>query len=419
MQQEIVLAILALSVGLWVSEVIPLFVTSLLASFLLMTVGGFPTQEVLAPYFDPVIVLFLGGFLLAQAMHRHHLDHYAAQLLLSRIGQRPSTFLLGMMYFTAFLSLWMSNTAAAALMIPIAVFILAENGMMASGTPTPFGRAMILGVAYAATLGGIGSLIGSPPNAIAAKFLKEQGIQLSFLDWMIYALPFVTLAILVAWGVLIFLNRPQIDTIQFEKMDIQFTFPQKKLLGVFVVTVAGWLTTSLTGLSSSQVALGASILLFMTKILDAEDLHKISWETLLLFGGGLSLGNALTKVGIGDQLVIFVESYLVGIPSFFMLFGFILLGVVATMVASNTAAAAILIPLAMPLADPLGMTPLLVAMVIAMGVSLDFMIPVGTPPSAIAHSTGLVRVPEMVRNGILVNFSTSLLLATLFYFFFF
>ena len=406
------------AIFLWVSEVLPLYITSMFASFLLIVISDFSTKEVFHPYFDPVIMLFLGGFLLARALNKYRIDHFGAQLLLSRVGTKPSTFLLALMFFTAFLSLWISNTASAAIMIPLSILVLSENKLLNLPTKSSFGRSMILGVAYAATLGGIGSIVGSPPNAIAVKYLAEINIHISFLQWMYYTIPFVIICLLYTWRVLIFLNPPEISVIHFQKTEVNFSKDQYLVLSVFIITVLGWLTTTLTGISSSTIAMIPILLLFLFQLLDDKDLTSISWGTLLLFGGGLSLGNALTSIGAGQWLLSFVQIYLTDVHSFIMILGFIFAGILLTMAASNTAAAAILIPLILPMASSLGLSSHITAILIAIGVSLDFMIPVGTPPSAIAHSTGLVTVKEMIVNGVLINLGGAIILAVIYYLFY-
>jgi sodium-dependent dicarboxylate transporter 2/3/5 len=412
--QAVVAATLVAVVILWVSEVIPLFVSALLGSFLLLAIGDFSAETVFQPYFDPVIVLFFGGFILAQGMQKYRLDYRIAHEILKRMGDRPLVFVLGLMLVTAFLSMWMSNTASAAIMIPISIIVLKENGLFHEHSR--FARGVVLAVAYAATIGGIGSLVGSPPNAIAAKYLHESNVTLDFVEWMLKALPFVVLALLFTWLLLSLFNKPEIDRIRFTYHERKLDRSQKLIFIIFLITVSGWLTTKFTGLSAATVALVPVIGLFALRLLDVGDLAKISWPTLLLFGGGLSLGSAVNEVGIDSWLAGLVQDSITGIPLFAVLLMLVFFGIGVTMVASNTASAAILIPLMLPLADDLGLDLKSMAMLIAIGVSLDFMMPVGTPPSAIAYSTGVVNVRQMIKNGFLVNLGTGLILVLLYYF---
>ncbi len=414
--QAIVAATLVAVVMLWVAEVIPLFVSGLIGSFLLLTFTDFSAQTIFQPYFDPVIVLFFGGFVLAAGMQKYQIDYRIAHEILKRMGDRPLVFVLGLMLVTAFLSMWMSNTASAAIMIPISIIVLKENRLF--HRQSRFARGAVLAVAYAATIGGIGSLVGSPPNAIAAKFLGEKNVTLDFTEWMLQALPFVLLALLFTWMLLSLFNKPEIKKIDFSYHEQKLERPQKLIFAIFFVTVIGWLTTRFTGLSAATVALVPVIGLFVFGLLDSSDLGRISWPTLLLFGGGLSLGTAVNEVGIDTWLAGLLQDSISGIPLFATLLLLVFFGIAVTMVASNTASAAILIPLMLPLADDLGLDMKPMAMLIAIGVSLDFMMPVGTPPSAIAYSTGVVSVRDMIRNGFLVNLGTGLILVCLYYFFY-
>ncbi len=413
-RQAVVAATLVAVVVLWVTEAVPLYVAALVGSFLLLSLGGFAADAVFAPYFDPVIVLFLGGFVLARGMQKFTLDQRIAHEILTRVGDRPLVFVLGLMAVTAFLSMWMSNTASAAIMIPIVIIVLKENHLFHK--QSRFARGAVLAVAYAATIGGIGSLVGSPPNAIAARYLGERGVTLDFVGWMLRALPFVVLALLFTWLLLFLFNRPEIGRIRFTYTPRRFERPQKLIFAVFLLTVIGWLTTGWTGLSASTIALIPIVALFALGLLDESDLGAISWSTLLLFGGGLSLGSAVNQVGIDTWLAGQMQASIAGIPLFLALTAMVFFGILVTMVASNTASAAILIPLMLPLSAALGIDLESIAMLIAIGVSLDFMMPVGTPPSAIAYSTGVVSVRDMIRNGFLVNIGTGLILVTLYYF---
>ncbi len=414
--QALVAATLVSVIVLWISEAIPLYVSGLIGSFLLLSLGNFSAQDIFHPYFDPVIVLFLGGFVLARGLQKYEIDHRMAHVILDRMGDRPLVFVLGLMLVTAFLSMWMSNTAAAAVMIPISIIVLKENNLF--DEHSRFAKGAVLAVAYAATIGGIGSLVGSPPNAIAAKYLGEKNISLGFVEWMIKALPFVILALFFTWLLLFLFNKPEIEKIQFTYKSSKLNRSQKLIFIVFLITVTGWLTSNFTGLSSSTVALIPVISLFSLGLLDETDLGKISWSTLLLFGGGLSLGSAVNQVGIDLWLTNLLQAGIAGIPLFVTLLTLVFFGILVTMVASNTASAAILIPLMLPLSSSLGIDMKSMALLIAIGVSLDFMMPVGTPPSAIAYSTGVVNVREMIKNGFMVNIGTGLILVVLYYFFY-
>ncbi len=270
--QAVVAATLIAVVILWVSEAIPLFVSALIGSFLLLALGDFSPQTVFQPYFDPVIVLFFGGFVLALGMQKYEIDYRIAHEILKRVGDRPLVFVLGLMAVTAFLSMWMSNTASAAIMIPISIIVLKENRMLHAHSR--FARGTVLAVAYAATIGGIGSLVGSPPNAIAVKFLQQQNVTLDFVEWMLKALPFVLLALLLTWLLLAVFNRPEIDKIRFSYHARKLDRAQRWIIAIFLLTVIGWLTTRFTGLSASTVALVPVVGLFALGLLEPADLGR-------------------------------------------------------------------------------------------------------------------------------------------------
>ncbi len=414
-QQATVFGIFVLAVILWVLEVIPLFVTGLLTSSLLILFAGLKSQLIFASYFDPVIVLFFGGFVLARGLQKYGLDHLFVSLMLKHVGAKPRRFLLALMGITAFLSLWMSNSAAAAMMIPIAILTVSHNRLRE--THDPFAKSLILGVAYAASIGGMGMIVGSPPNAIAAKHLSASGISFTFVDWLLYAGPFSILALLLTWLILIVVLPPRLKTLTLSPPEtVGLSWRQAAVMVIFFITAVGWVVGESFSVSSAVVALFPVVSLFSLGLLEESDLGRISWSTLLLFGGGIALGLAVSQVGLDTWFVTLLKDDLVSLPKFGLILGLTFFGIAVTMVASNTASAAILIPLFLPLAEPLGLSAQSMAVLLALGVSLDFMMPVGTPPNAIAYSTGYFKVKEMMRYGFLVNIGTGLLLATLFYF---
>jgi sodium-dependent dicarboxylate transporter 2/3/5 len=411
MQQSAVLAIMIFAMILWFTETIPLHATAIIIAFLLIVVGGFSPKETFAPFFDPVIVLLLGGFVLARGMQKHKLDEYIAMSFLERFGHSPKKFLFGIMGISAFLSMWMSNTASSAILIPIAIVILAKNNLQP--LKSNFGKALVLGIAFAATIGGIGSLVGSTPNVIAAKFLNESGIVFSFTDWMYYGLPFVILFIPVAWFVLVKMFKPEISALKVVEFDKKISSSQKKIFAIFAITVILWLTTKLHGASSSTVSLVPIILLYVFGLLDTKDFAKINWATLILIGGGLSLGLAIQSSGLDVKIAGLLETVVSNQPIFLMFLGIVIFAIILTVLASNTAAGAVMIPLMFPLAVALNMPVTPIVMLAAIGVSLDFIVPVGTPPSAIAYSTGFIRVKDMAKAGIILAILGSVLLSLL------
>ena len=410
-QAQIVLAIMAFTMILWFSEALPLHATALIIAFLLIVFGGFTPKETFSPFFDPVIVLLMGGFVLARGMQKHKLDEYIALHSLKKLGHSPTLFLLGLMIITAFLSMWMSNTASSAIILPIGIVILAKNNILP--LKSNYGKAVVLGIAYAATIGGIGSLVGSTPNVIAAKFLNESGIAFTFVDWMYYGVPFVIIFLPIAWFVLTRMFKPEITSLKTVAYDRVLSFNQKKIVAIFALTVVLWLTTKMHGISSSTIALVPIILLYVFGLLDTKDFAKINWATLILIGGGLTLGLSIQASGLDHAIAGLMHIVLQNQPLFFLFVGIAIFAILLTVIASNTAAGAVMIPLMFPLASAVGIPVTPVVMIAAIGVSLDFIVPVGTPPSAIAYSSGYIRVKDMARSGIVLAILGVIVLAAL------
>ncbi|MFX1541095.1 MAG: SLC13 family permease [Promethearchaeota archaeon] len=415
-QLRMALVLLVLAAALWITESIPLAATSLLIALLqpLFGIQGF--NDALAPFFNPVVVLLLGGFLLAIAVDRHDLDERMGEAILKRLGSKPHWIVLGLMLGTALLSMWISNTAAAALMITVAIPV-------ANRVEDPKGKLqkiMILAVAYSASLGGFMTLIGSPPNALAAAFLAlpPASTPISFLGWSLYALPLALLMIFVTWGILFARFRTDVKYIPPVETSTnrELTGRQKGTLVIFLLAVALWLTEPFHPLNSAMVAAAIAVILFVVGLLKREDVKKVDWNTLLLFGGGLSLGAALQVSGLADVIT-------GGILTLVPIVGYVgivaLLAIAAllfSMVASNTASASIFIPISISVAISSGANPVIFAVLIAICSSIDFMLPIGTPPNAIAYSTGRVTMKDMITTGIALNILSLLVTLILAYF---
>ncbi len=403
----VVLGLLGAVVVLWVTEAFPLFVTSLLIPFVLVVAGIAPAGDATSPFFNPIIVLFFAGFLMAEAMQRTRLDHYVSVAITARAGGNPATLFGTMLALTAFLSMWMSNTAATAVLIPIALAVtepLGEKG---------YQRAVILGIAYAATLGGVGSAIGTPANQLAIELLDEfGGRSISFVGWFGYGLPMVVLFLPVIGLFLWWRSRIRVDTRAFvaareiaeeERRSLgRFDRDQLTVLAVFALVAGGWLTQTFHGVHAGIVALGGAVLLFMLGKLRTEDLGTISWPALITFGGGLTLGLFLVRTGTSDYVATRLTG-LAGVATLAAILAVALVTLLLTTVASNTASAAILIPLAIPLAGVLGIEPTTLVVVVAIASSVDFALVIGTPPTMIAYSTRLFTAGQIFRTGILLD----------------
>ncbi|NHK31205.1 MAG: DASS family sodium-coupled anion symporter, partial [Asgard group archaeon] len=403
-----------------------------LVPIVIVIAGISTTGEALQPFFDPVIALFFGGFIIAEALKKHNIDRRLALGIVSRASIRPSILLIILMGVSAFLSMWMSNTASAAVMIPLAIALVTqiEEGGKEKDT-TGFKKALVLGIGYAATTGGIASIIGTPANPIAVEGLADLGpeFEISFLKWFAYGLPFVFIMIFIIWGYLMVIFKPKISKESLADAQIVFKDDLKKMgkmktkewitVVIFLVTIALWLlakplntwTGGIISLSSGIIALIAVVLIFATNTLKPKDVKTINWNALFLFGGGLTLGEALEATGIGDWIAsnmgiiegkhIIIIALIVG--------GISLL---VTAVASNTASAAMLIPLVIPIAQSLQIDPRLLALVVAIGSSIDYALVFGTPPTMISYSTGYFSIREIFRIGSILDIIGILLLST-------
>jgi sodium-dependent dicarboxylate transporter 2/3/5 len=410
-----VLALLGAVVVLWVTEAVPLFVTSLAIPVVIVATGVGTADDALSPFFHPIIALFFGGFLMAEAMRRTGLDHLAAVNIVARAGRSPLTLFAAMIGVSAFLSLWMSNTAAAAVLLPIA---LAVTEPLAS---VGYRRAIVLGIAYAATVGGIGSAIGTPANPLAIEYLRDfVGRDISFVEWFAIGMPMVLVFLPIMGAYLWWRMRARPEANRFAearevaRREVQEagrpTRDQLVVLAVFLGVVALWLTETWHGLETGIIALGGAVALALLGRILPEDLGRISWASLLTFGGGLALGFFVLSTGTSDWIATRLDG-LAAIPApvAILLVASVTLGL--TMVASNTAAAAMLIPLAIPLAAITGVNPVLMVLVVAIASSIDFALVIGTPPTMLAYSTRLYTPAQIFRVGIALDAIGILLLA--------
>jgi len=401
---RIALALFALAAIFWMTEVVPLYVTSLIILALQIVVlvpelqaEGIEVGEeaFMAPFFSNVTLLFLGGLLLAQAGGKHRLDTWFATRLVGWAGGRPAHVLLAMMGASAFLSMWMSNTATTAMMLILAVALARQLPKDARG----FRKALFLGVPFACNLGGLGTPIGTPPNAIAVSLLESRGEAIGFLSWMAISAPLLIVLLLLLWRLLLRAFPPPDMVLAMppggEKLPSGWK-PRATLV-VFAAAVLAWLTGPLHGLSSGNVALLAAVVLLATNILDSKDFRGISWDVLFLVGGGLALGVSIEVSGLAAWLTTHLALDTLGDVA--ILGGFIAAGAILTTFMSNTATANMLMPLALSL--PVEHAPLLAA--IAMATSTSMALPVSTPPNAIAYYSGEVEIREMMRHGVVIS----------------
>lgn len=390
--------------GFWATEAIPPFATAIMVIvlnvYLLGKPGGPVSLEVteyqafLNPIASPILVLFFGGFILSIGAAKHGLDVRMAKAFIKPFGTEPRMVLLGIILITALFSMFMSNTATTAMMIAVLSPLLAQfEGR------TSFKRAMVLSVPFAANLGGIGTIIGTPPNAVAASILGGIDQPISFLEWMTFGVPIATILLFALWLILLIVFRPGGQ--RFEPLfpeTLEVTWDLVIVVITFTATVLLWLTEPLHGIPSGMVALLPVMIFTMFQIIDHDDLKKLDWDVLVLVAGGLALGISMTRTGLSEVLVGQLSG--LGLPSLFLLVAMALASLVLSNFMSNTAAANLVIPIVTSFAV---LSPRLAAVVVAFACSLAMSLPVSTPPNAIAFATDEVTTQELVRYGTLVS----------------
>jgi solute carrier family 13 (sodium-dependent dicarboxylate transporter), member 2/3/5 len=431
----------------WISEAIPIPATSLLPIVLFPTTGAIPLEETTAPYADPLIFLFMGGFFLAMAMQRWGLHRRIALRTIRLVGSKPSRIILGFMLATAFLSMWVSNSATVMMMVPIALAVVYQTAEMIdrSGPDIEtregeftFGVALMLCIAYGASVGGVATLIGTPPNIIFAGVVGElYGQDISFAFWMRYGVPIsvIGLAIVYVYVTKLVLS-PKFDELPggTEVIDDRLeqlgaiSRQEKLVLVVFVGMAAAWISREflleafVPGIDDTVIAIAGALVLFLTPtttdegrrtfLLDWTSGVEIPWGVILLFGGGLSIAAGFQESGLaewlGEQLVA-----LEGVSLVLILLVVVTLTVFLTEVTSNTATAAMLMPVLGALAVAIGVHPYALMVGAVTAASFAFMLPVATPPNAIVFGSGYISIPQMAKVGVGLNLIGILLITLL------
>ncbi len=418
----------------WLTEAVHVSVTALLPIPLLPLLGATKVDAATAPYGNPVIFLFMGGFVLSLAMERWGLHKRIALGTLRLVGSRPANVVGGFMLASAFLSLWVSNTATAVLMLPIGLSVI-ETAFPAAGEALErkelpevgrnFCICLMLGIAYACSIGGLGTLIGTPPNLFLASFAKGQlGREITFARWLIVGLPLVAVFLPLTWLLLTRALFPiRIESLQggedFAKRAYAELGPMKRgewiVLFLFACAAGLWIFRPLIpipGLSDTSIAMTVAILTFVLpveraggktiSVLDWSAMKRLPWGILLLFGGGLSLADALESTGV-SRLMGAGFSSLGALPHVVIVFGVVTTIVFLTELTSNTATAATLVPILAGVAGGLGIDPYLLIVPAAISASCAFMLPVATPPNAVVFGSGFVSIRQMARAGLWLN----------------
>lgn len=406
--QVYVLFLLFFAIGLWLTEAIPAFAVSLfIIAFLVFALGnGYFNSEpenidkYVQTFSSSVIWLMLGGFFLATAMTKTELDQALFRFTLKISGRNPRNLLIGLMLTTMVASMLMSNTATTAMVIAAIMPLL-----MSLGKGSGFAKALLLGIPIAAATGGMGTIIGTPPNAIAVGALENAGISIDFIDWMKYGLPiaFVLTAISCLVLIRVFVkDRVPISLAFLENQrsstSREFVRQRRIVVGVIIVTVGLWLTTSLHGVAVAAVCAVPLVFLTLARVLEGKDIQGLPWDTLLLVAGGLSLGLALENTGLLSHYA--HKLITMEIDSIVLLFIFAFVTMLVSNIMSNTAASTVMIPLGMAILPGLKTE---VALIIALSASSAMFLPVSSPPNAIAFSTGLLEQRDFRIGGIIVG----------------
>ena len=406
--------IFVLAALLWMTEALPLFATALLVVglqlVLLANPGDWPGlgfaagpspdfRDILAAAADPVLVLFFGGFLLAQAAVKQGVDRSMSALLLRPFGERPVMVLTGVMTVTALFSMFMSNTATTAMMLALVAPMLAQ---LPPGDR--FRAGLVLAVAFAANIGGMGTPIGSPPNAVAVGYLQQAGLQVRFLDWMQVAVPLMVVCLALTGWLLWRLHRPQAAALRIRIEGGTVGARGWLVVVVFSLTILLWLTDHWHGLPAAVVALLPAVVFTATRTLTAADLNEIDWSVLILIGGGISLGAGMGLTGL-DRVIIGWLPLGADASTLWLVAVLALATVLLSTFMSNTAASNLLLPIGISAIVSLSANGELreVAMAIALAASLAMSLPISTPPNAMAYSTREFSLRDLARVGAVVG----------------
>lgn len=421
----------------WISDVVHVAVTALLPLVLFPVMGILALKNTAAEYSNEIIYLFVGGFIFGKAIERWQLHRRVALGMVLRLGSRPENMLLGFMLATAFISMWISNTATAIMMTPVAIAVVGSQSSGGEGQPSPnFAKALLLGVGYACSIGGLGSLVGTPTNGIFVSFVHENmHASVSFVKWLVVGFPVMLLLLFACWRMLLWLfpvkndnfSSESYEEIRREKQSLgPLSRPEIRLLVIFGAVVTGWVTGSLIwyqrlGWSATTgdtiVAITGAIILFLVPpgkagtpaLLDWRTAERIPWGVVVLFGGGLALAKAFDQSGLAVWLGALLEG-LNTLPKALILLAVLSLVVVLSEIASNIATASMMMPVLAALASGIGMHPFGLLITAAMAASVGFALPVATAPNSIVYASGYLSTRDMARAGFLLDIIAVLLL---------
>ena len=440
-QANAVLAITLWVAVWWIFEVIPISATALLPLVLFPLAGAASLESTAAAYGHKYVFLYLGGFILAIGIERWNLHRRIALSIIQLSGTSISRIILGFMLATALLSMWISNTATSVMMLPIGLAIVAQlrdNPATAEDENQRFGKSLMLAIAYSASIGGIATLIGTPPNLVLAGVVEDiYGIEITFAQWMMVGLPLSAVLLVICWFYLTRVafkfergtfpgGREEVSRLLRELGPMGFE--ERMVLIVFVTTALLWiirsllLTRFLPALDDTIIAIAAGLVLFMLPTRDRsrmlltwEEAVQLPWGIILLFGGGLALANGFESSGLAAWIA--GQLALLDGMSLFLIILIIVASVnFLTEITSNLATTAMLLPVLAPMAESLDVNPFILLVGATVAASCAFMLPVATPPNAVVFGSGYLRIPDMVRRGVWMN-CASIVVVLLFVYF--
>jgi len=415
----------------WILETFPLYITSLIPLVLFPVLGVIPVEKVSLYYVDKIVLLFFGGFLLAKAIEKSKLHKRFALNILKIFGTKPRHVVGGFIIVTASLSAWMTNTATALLILPIAIAVVSQ---IRDEEKSRFGTCLMLCIAYSASLGGLATLIGTPPNALLASLSDSLvGVEISFVQWMLIGVPVSAVSLLVLWAFMVNYaklgNNPILGTKSVIREELArlgaMVRDEKTVLAIFLIIAGGWITRGLIWKDYLPliedygiVLLGVLVLFFLPsnktseRLLDIKSVRKIPWGVLILIGGGLALAGGFAESGL-DSWIAAQLSFVEGMDFFVIVLIIIAVTIFSGELMSNTAGAALLLPIMASLASNLDVNPLLLMAPVAIATSYGFIMPVGTPPNAIIFGSGYVTAKKMAKFGFPLNLISIVMLTIL------
>jgi len=426
-------AITVLMATWWMTEALPVAATALLplALFPVFEIAG--AKQVAPAYGADLIWLFFGGFQLAFAIERCGLHRRMALFLVRLVGTRADRLILGFMLAAGLLSMWLLNTSTTLMLLPVAMAVAAAFEPEGKG---PFGIALMLGLAYAASVGGMGTYLGTAPNGVFRAVGESHGVDIGFGEWMMFAAPLSVILMFAIWFYLTRFAFPVPRTELPEDHPAQrslkesagpWSTAQVRVAVIFLLAVLGWISRKYVFdalgyapkyITDSTIAIAVALVLYLTPdggrerrpLLEWVDTSRTPWHILLLFGGGFALAAGFAKTGLSNWLGSQLAALVVGMPLPLVILAVVLLMTFLTEVTSNTATATVLLPVIAGLAISMKLPPEILMLPATLAASCAFMLPVATPPNAIVYGSGLLSLPQMARAGLWINFGTSVII---------